>query len=467
MIMKYDCIIIGGGVSGLAAGIRLAHFGKKVCICEKQNRLGGLNTYYSKKGHEIDSGLHAMTNFSPKTGLKSAPLLKLLRQLRIHYDDMALREQKCSIISFPGISLCFTNEFELFESEIKNKFPEEIDNFLRLDKYIRDYNAFNLDAEYVSAGNTVNKYIKNPQLKEMLFCPIMYYGSATENDMDFSQFAILYNSVFHEGLCRPASGIHSLLDILEKRFLESGGKIHTNCEIRTINIKNNRVDSIEAANGGKFYPGTVLCSTGYIETMELCRPKPAGLSDIPAGQLSFVETIALLDRPAGVYGFDKTIIFFNDSLHFNYERPTGCIDTQSGVICCPDNFRFRKDDTTLPPMLRTTMLANHELWAGMDKKEYNSKKEYFTKEILKITGLHTGISDIEKKVELTDTFTPNTITRYTGHINGAVYGCPQKIKNGRTSIENLFICGTDQGFMGITGAMLSGISMANLHILKK
>ncbi|HEY0947484.1 MAG TPA: FAD-binding protein, partial [Opitutaceae bacterium] len=28
----YDVAIIGAGMSGLAAGIRLAHFGKKVCI---------------------------------------------------------------------------------------------------------------------------------------------------------------------------------------------------------------------------------------------------------------------------------------------------------------------------------------------------------------------------------------------------------------------------------------------------
>jgi hypothetical protein len=52
-------------------------------------------------------------------------------------------------------------------------------------------------------------------------------------------------------------------------------------------------------------------------------------------------------------------------------------------------------------------------------------------------------------------------------VNGAVYGAPDKLKTGRTHLENLFICGSDQGFLGIVGAMLSGISMANLHVLKK
>jgi hypothetical protein len=31
----------------------------------------------------------------------------------------------------------------------------------------------------------------------------------------------------------------------------------------------------------------------------------------------------------------------------------------------------------------------------------------------------------------------------------------------------VYLCGTDQGFLGIVGAMLSGISMANYHILQK
>ena len=35
-----------------------------------------------------------------------------------------------------------------------------------------------------------------------------------------------------------------------------------------------------------------------------------------------------------------------------------------------------------------------------------------------------------------------------------------------THLENLFLCGTDQGFLGIIGSMLSGITIANLHLLK-
>ena len=108
--MKFDCVIIGGSLSGLAAGIRLAHYGKKVCICEQHSRIGGLNSYFSRGGFDLETGLHAMTNFVDRNAAKSLPLLKLLRQLRIPYEELQLREQNFSLISFPGNILRFTKD---------------------------------------------------------------------------------------------------------------------------------------------------------------------------------------------------------------------------------------------------------------------------------------------------------------------------------------------------------------------
>ncbi len=73
--------------------------------------------------------------------------------------------------------------------------------------------------------------------------------------------------------------------------------------------------------------------------------------------------------------------------------------------------------------------------------------------------------DFRDHVIDTDAFTPRTIKRFTGHLNGAVYGAPDKHIDGRTPVSNLYLCGTDQGFLGIIGAMLSGISIANAYLL--
>ena len=100
----YETVIIGAGMAGLAAGIRLALAGKNVIILERHNASGGLNSFYSQAGRKFDVGLHAMTNYVPK-GTKGTPLTKLLRQLRIPYDAFDLSPQNCSRIQFPECQL--------------------------------------------------------------------------------------------------------------------------------------------------------------------------------------------------------------------------------------------------------------------------------------------------------------------------------------------------------------------------
>ena len=67
----------------------------------------------------------------------------------------------------------------------------------------------------------------------------------------------------------------------------------------------------------------------------------------------------------------------------------------------------------------------------------------------------------------TDMFTPKTIRRFTGHDNGAVYGAPDKRYDGRTHLDNLYVCGTDQGMVGIIGSIISGITVANAYCLRE
>ncbi len=63
-----------------------------------------------------------------------------------------------------------------------------------------------------------------PTLLEMLFCPLMFYGSATPRDMDFSQFVIMFKSIFYEGFGRPFDGIRLILKKLVRKFKSLGGE---------------------------------------------------------------------------------------------------------------------------------------------------------------------------------------------------------------------------------------------------
>jgi phytoene dehydrogenase-like protein len=463
---NYDCIIIGAGLSGLAAGIRLAHFNKKVLICEQHLKIGGLNSYYTISSHEMETGLHAMTNFATKNAPKTTTLLKLLRQLRIPYDALLLREQNSSSIRFPGKKLCFSNDYAMLEESIAENFPNEIDKFRKFDAMIMEFDELNLDNKNESARKTLDSYLGDSLLKDMLMCPMMYYGSASGSDMDFSMMAVLYKSILKEGMSRPTGqGIRLLLKLLKERYLESGGELALNCEILKINEKNGRAKSVETKRG-TFSAKQILSSAGHIETLRLCGSPPP-ISDVHEGNISFVETIAAHGDEIKDYGTDETIIFFNDNPDgFRYEKPETPIDNMSGIICLPQNFQFQKNDVKPGKAVRTSTLANPDYWLNLHTGEYVPAKEKAASEILKETEKIIGVKDLEKNALLIDTVTPKTFKRFTGHLNGAIYGSPQKLRKGKTHLENLFICGTDQGFLGITGAMFSGVTIANIYLLK-
>ena len=460
--MHYDVLIIGAGMSGLAAGIRLAYYERKVCIVEKHYRVGGLNSFYNLGGRKFDVGLHAMTNYVPK-GVKLRPLPKLLRQLKLKSEDFALCPQQMSVIKFPQKTLRFNNDFDFFVQEVVNNFPRQADTFQKLLKIVFEYDELNLYTKPLSAREVVSSVISDPLFSDMIFCPLMFYGNAQENDMEFGQFVIMFKSIFCEGFARPQAGVRQILDVLVKKYKACGGELKMKCAVTSLKCNNGRVESILLENGEVLTADRILSSAGYVETMKLLTDHGSSKFNSYAGQLSFVEFILVLNKEPAEMGYNTTIVFYNNSDRFNYRKPDELVDVSSGVICCPNNFQF--ENPLSEGMIRITNLANFALWNRLDDEEYRAQKavwlEATLKEVVKF------VPDFRDSIIFTDIFTPKTIHRFTGHINGAVYGTPNKIKTGRTHLDNLFICGTDQGFLGIVGAMLSGISIANLHVLQK
>jgi phytoene dehydrogenase-like protein len=469
----YDVAIIGAGMAGLAAGIRLAHFGKRVCIFERHNAVGGLNSFYSISGRKYDVGLHAMTNWVPP-GTKGTPLGKLLRQLRIERDEFALHPQKRSRIAFGPrgeTSLTFTNDFAVLEAEVAQKFPVQIDGFRALVALVRTYDDVSLHAVPESARAVVRRHLSDPLLEDMLFCPVMYYGSASEHDMEFGQFVIMFKALFLEGFARPVDGVRVILRVLLDKYRHAGGERRMKCGVKQIITEAGRADRLLLDDGTEVTATHIISTIGAAETERLSIATTARATAHPVGRLSYCETITVLDRPPAALGWgDDTIIFFNDSQRFTYEQTRDAVDVRSGVICLPNNFAY-PDGQDLPEgLFRCTCLANYNAWTGPgDEAAYQSEKTRWYGEIqrsaLRFMPALPAADTLSRATIATDIFTPRTITKFTGHLGGAIYGSPVKIRDGRTPLANVYLAGTDQGFLGIVGAMLSGISMANFHVL--
>jgi phytoene dehydrogenase-like protein len=451
-------------MSGLASGVRLAQFGLRVCILERHTTIGGLNSFYRIGGRNYDVGLHAVTNFQPK-GAKHGPLPRLLRQLRFSWDEFEWAPQMKSAVVFPSARLEFSNDIRLLESEVAAAFPSQADSFRRLVAALLPYDGLDAPRGRESARAVFGEYISDPLLVEMLLSPLLYYGGAAEHDTDFAQASVMFRSIFLEGFARPAPGVRLILKLLVRRFKELGGELRLRAGVRRIVTDGMEVRHVELDDGEELRSACVLSSAGWFETLRLCdeQPVPAGQSS--PGQLSFVESIAVLNCLPQELGHSYSIVFFNDHERFCWEAPRHSLtDVRSGVVCSPNNFEYGAQDGPEEGMIRMTALANFDRWARLGADEYEREKA-IAREAMQASAVRF-VPDFRPHVVATDTFTPKTICHFTGHDNGAVYGAPQKRRDGTTHLRNLFVCGSDQGWVGIVGAMMSGVVMANKHCLQ-
>ena len=471
--MHYHTLIIGAGMSGLAAGIRLAYYQKPVCILERHTTIGGLNSFYRLRARNHDVGLHAVTNFAPP-GTRTGPLAKLLKQLRLRWDDFALRPQCGSAVAFPGKKLRFTNDFSVLVEEIATAFPQQIDGFRKLVATIEGFDELNLNQQAVSAMQVVSEHLSDPLLVDMLFCPLMFYGSATPHDMDFNQFVVMFKSIFVEGFGRPFDGVRQILKSLTRHYKALGGELKLRHGVRAIQTDKGRAIGVVLDDGREITADNILSTVGSVETFRLCGDSLAGqtvpgdhgpVEQFQHGAISFNESISVLDCQPRDLGHGETIIFYNDSERFTYDVPTDPCDLRSGIICSPNNFQYEDDRQLEDGIIRITALANPDYWMNLPPAEYEAAKAEWGTKI--IDSAVRFMPEFRSHVVDTDIFTPKTIHRFTGHLKGAVYGAPRKILTGDMPLKNLFLAGTDQGFLGIIGSMLSGITIANNQLLRE
>ncbi|SHO45878.1 phytoene desaturase family protein [Desulfopila aestuarii] len=460
--MKPPCIIIGGGLSGLAAAIRLARYIPGIVLLEQHTRLGGLNSYYYRNNTLLETGLHAITNYA-EPGDKRAPLNRLLRQLKIPRKNLTFHQQITSEIIFAGKQrLLFSNDFVLLQEEIADKFPDSIDAFFDLLNFLDQFDPF-APAPFRSAKAFLLERLADPLLVDMLLCPLMYYGSSVENDMDLSQFAIMFQAIYREGFFRPHGTIRDFLTLLSDHFLSLGGEIRRGAKVTTIIQEGKRAIGVELESGEILESDFILSTIGHQETRTILGQQPV---DNEPNRLGFVESIFQLPvESIPLLPRDRTVMFYSENFPFSYNQPVNLVDCRSGVICLPHNFDQITPEKTIE--VRSTHLASYSNWQAIraDRLAYDKAKKQVRQQSLSVIEKYLG--KFRDNIVYEDTFTPITIERYTAKRHGAIYGSPIKIKDGNIGYDNLYLAGTDQGFLGIVGSMLSGVSIVNQHILPR
>ena len=112
--MKYDTIIVGGGIAGLTAAAYLTKAGQSVILFEKQSKVGGLVQTFERNGIQFDGGLRSIEN--------SGIVFPMLKQLGI---DIKFNKSNISIgIADNVLKLSDKESVTEYEAFLIAQYPE-------------------------------------------------------------------------------------------------------------------------------------------------------------------------------------------------------------------------------------------------------------------------------------------------------------------------------------------------------
>jgi phytoene dehydrogenase-like protein len=112
--MKYDTIIVGGGVAGLTAAAYLTRAGQSVALFEKQEKAGGLVQSFERNGVLFDAGLRSIEN--------SGIVFPMLKQLGI---ELEFIQSKVSVgIADQVLVLKDRESVKDYEAFLSSQFPD-------------------------------------------------------------------------------------------------------------------------------------------------------------------------------------------------------------------------------------------------------------------------------------------------------------------------------------------------------
>jgi protoporphyrinogen oxidase len=243
-------VILGAGSAGLTAATQLAKVGKKVVVVEKENRLGGLAHTAQEEGYRFDLGPHAFHSKQDEVdelfkefcfGKYKKIYMKACLLLHRKYFDYPLKFSQALLrlnIFFTTKMLC--NYFKAQFKQITNELPEDSFESWGIKRYgkIMYEMAFGNYSRKVWGvpTNCLHKKLAQQKLPDMNFWELLKEALGGRG----AKQKILYSSYYY-----PQSGIGTVFENMANFCLKREGRIYKNSEVVKMNLRNNKIHSVE------------------------------------------------------------------------------------------------------------------------------------------------------------------------------------------------------------------------------
>ena len=499
--MKYNTIIIGGGLAGLTAGATLSKFGKKVLLLEKHHKPGGCATTFKRGDFIVEVGLHEMSGLT-----ENGSVTQIFKMLDV---DKHIQFKK--VPEFYGV-LSDTEDFVLphgYESATKvliDKYPEDekgINRFFKLIAGTRK-EATNqprsplkqkliyplmpllypnlVEATKHTVGSWLDKYITNENAKLDLIAHLVYWGDDPYT-LSMFYFAIPFSGFIENGGHFIKGGSQQLSNYLSSYIKKKGGSVLLGKRAEKIILNNGKATGVTFRDSFNEHskPMTILCDNVIANCAIPLVPSMLDdpySSELQQKIISKTNSCSLLC----VYlGFNTDIEKFGVKYYSNvFEGPNvnALMDIKTNHHGDWSNRRFifvdyNKVDAGLAPPHKSEgvicAVDYIEDWENLNKENYDVKKEEVAQILLE--RLEKQYPGIRNSIEYYEVATSKTIERYTSNPSGSVYGYAQtkdQIANKRLRnnflIPNLYFASAwafpGGGFEGaIQGGFLAALQM--------
>jgi phytoene desaturase len=244
-----EIAIIGSGLGGLAAGIRLQAQGHQVTMLEKRDKPGGRAYVYEQDGFRFDGGPTIVTapNFIHDlfavAGRKTEDYVRLVKldpfyNIRFedgsvfHYND----DEKALIDQIRAFNPADVKGYERFYRASQAVFEKGLP--LMTQPFLSPLDMLKVapDMVQLQSFNTVagfvNQYIQDPRLRQVFsFHPLLIGGNPFQCT---SIYAMIHKLEQAFGVWFAMGGTGALVQGLVKLFEELGGSLQLNAEVREI-----------------------------------------------------------------------------------------------------------------------------------------------------------------------------------------------------------------------------------------
>ncbi len=478
----FDVVIIGSGLGGMVCGTILSKEGKRVCIIEKNEQIGGSLQTFRREGVTFDTGVHYIGGLS-----KENSLYKIFNYLGImeRLETVRMDEEAFDVVMFKDdtVEYPYGMGYENFKRILISKFPEEktaIETYCNDMKRICDsiplYNLREGEPEDMSsltigAKDYFEKLTTNEKLRNVLAGTNLLYAGTEKTPLYVH--ALVVNS-YIESAYKIKNGGDQIVKLMARIIKENGGEILRKHEVRSIDIENGNAKSVTLSSGEKIEAELFISNIHPAKTLELTDTdaiRPAYRNRINSLENSVSTFVLYLILKPNTFPFrNRNYYYFNEENVWSSAQHND--ENWPLMYAMFEEVPEKQNEFTEAITVMTYMRFNEvEKWKDsfnttLDESNRNEEYQEFKKQKAEklLDTIAVKFPNILECVQSYYTSTPLSYRDYMGTDDGNMYGIVKDFNEPvktmisvKTKVPNLLLTGQNINLHGVLGVTESAL----------